>query len=75
MMAIVKYRKKVKNYNSDPAILTRELEVGFQKIEVEDDRLRSQAELDGKGYLSYVLKEVHGVRRGIKWELRTVSSM
>jgi hypothetical protein len=50
-------------------MLAWELEEGFQKIEVEDDRLQSQADLDGKGYLSYVLKEVPGVQPGTKWEV------
>jgi hypothetical protein len=49
------------------------LTLRFSNIQLEDSRLKAKATLEQKGYKSYVLKEVPGIRLGTQLELENIN--
>jgi hypothetical protein len=74
MMKIAKYRKKILNFTKPQADIIHGLESAFANVQLEDSRLKAKATMEQKGYKSYVLKEVPGIRLGTQLELENIKS-
>jgi hypothetical protein len=69
MMQSDKYRNKILNYIPNPQSLAASVEEAYANLVADDDALNVDAQLQGKGYLSYILKPIRGVCRGTKAEI------
>ena len=66
------YRRKIKNYAPPKAEVETALRKAYTKIEKEDIRLKNEAQLNGEGYLSFVLSAKAGKRLGTKKEMENL---
>jgi hypothetical protein len=68
----IEFRRKIKNYAPNRIDLEKSLEETYKQIERQDQQMKAEAELEGNGYLSFILKEKKGVRLGTRRELDNI---
>ncbi|CAB9503952.1 hypothetical protein SEMRO_181_G079040.1 [Seminavis robusta] len=66
------FKRKIKNYTPPKATVEEALKETYRKIEVEDLKLKQQAELEGDGYLRFIKSDKKGVRVGTKKEMENL---
>ncbi len=69
MLKRKEYVKKVKKLNPDKAVIKQRVEEAWTKISLEDQGLKARAELNGEGYLPFILSAKKGVRLGTRKEI------